>query len=111
MVIPNLTVEAAEKSDEKNTNDMETVSYVFDDVLHTETSNEKKDRGLLTTKYRVIVNKVIMRLGPGVNYPSLGTIYRDDVVWVRSISNGWVKFKVNSKWHYIPEKSIKKATY
>ena len=111
MVIPNLTVEAAEKSDEKNTNDMETVSYVFDDVFHTETSNEKKDRGLLTTKYRVIVNKVIMRSGPGVNYPSLGTIYRDDVVWVRSISNGWAKFKVNSKWHYIPEKSIKKATY
>ena len=32
MVIPNLTVEAAEKSDEKNTNDMETVSYVFDEI-------------------------------------------------------------------------------
>lgn len=67
--------------------------------------------GLLTTKYRVTVNKATMRSGPGTNYSALGILYKNDVVWVRSISNGWAKFKVNGQWRYIPEKCIKKATY
>lgn len=72
---------------------------------------ENEAKGLFTTKYRVSVNKATMRSGPGTNYSSLGTLYKNDVVWVRSISDGWAKFKVNSKWHYISESCIKKATY
>lgn len=65
--------------------------------------------GLFTTKYRVCVSQTAMRSGPGTNYPSLGTLYRDDIVWVWSISDGWAKFKVNSKWHYIKASCIEKA--
>lgn len=63
---------------------------------------------LFTTRYVVCVNKATMRSGPGNNYSSLGTLYKNDVVWVRSISNGWAKFKINSKWHYISAACIKK---
>ena len=73
--------------------------------------DEQKERGIFTTKYRVSVSRVTMRSGPGTNYSSLGTLYKNDIVWVRSISGGWAKFKVNSRWHYVPSNSIKKSTY
>lgn len=64
---------------------------------------------LFTTKYVVNVKKATMRSGSGTSYSSMGTLYKNDVVWVRSISNGWAKFKWNSKWSYISTGCIKKA--
>lgn len=83
---------------------------ISDNILEGQRSENGDAKGIFTTKYRVSVKKATMRSGPGTNYPSLGTLYKDDVVWVQSISNGWAKFKVNSKWHYISTNYIKKAT-
>ena len=66
---------------------------------------------LFTTKYVVNVKKATMRSGPGTSYSSMGTLYKNDVVWVRSISNGWAKFKWNRKWAYISTNCIKKTTH
>lgn len=90
---------------------METYLGVPDNNLEGRLPEGNEAKGLFTTKYRVSVSKATMRSGPGTNYSSLGTLYKNDVVWVQSISNGWAKFKVNSKWHYISESCIKKATY
>lgn len=85
----------------------------FFDVSENHSENifpgENKTKGFFTTKYKVSVNKATMRSGPGTRYSSLGILYKNDIVWVRSISNGWAKFKVNSKWHYISASCIKKA--
>ena len=89
----------------------ETLFNIPDNSFGGRLPEENEAKGLFTTKYRVSVSKATMRSGPGTNYPSLGTLYKNDVVWVQSISNGWAKFKVNSKWHYISESCIKKATY
>ena len=64
------------------------------DSFNTEFSvveNPISPAGLLTTKYRVIVNKATMRSGPGTDYSAIGILYKNDVVWVWSISNGYSK--------------------
>lgn len=110
LVIPGITVHATELSKRgEGVNKVEV--YHADSLSSSEISENGNAKGILTTKYRVSVSKATMRSGPGANYSSLGTLYKNDVVWVRSISNGWAKFKVNSKWHYIPSSCIKKATY
>ena len=63
---------------------------------------------LFTTKYYVSAKKTTIKSGPGTNYSSMGTLYKNDVLWVKSISNGWAKFKWNSKWAYISASSIKR---
>lgn len=75
------------------------------------TMDTNEAKRLFRTKYRVCVSKATMRSGPGTNYSSLGILYKNDVIWVQSISNGWAKFKVNSMWHYISTSCIEKATY
>ena len=65
--------------------------------------------GLFTTKYYVSVTRVKTYSGPGTNYSVTGTRYKNDVIWVRSIKNGWAKFKVNGEWNYVSSKCIKKA--
>ena len=107
IVIPGTITHAAEISERGGeVKQVESNNFVTKNI-----SEEDNARGILTTKYRVSVTKVTMRSGPGTNYSSIGTLYKNDVVWVRTISNGWAKFKVNSRWHYIPNSSIKKATY
>lgn len=90
-----------------------TESYIsmINDFSQGRVYEENEAKGIFTTKYRVSVSKATMRSGPGTEYASLGTLHKNDIVWVRSISNGWAKFKVNSKWHYISKNCIKKATY
>lgn len=107
IVIPGTITHAAEISERGGeVKQVESNNFVTKNI-----SEEDNARGILTTKYRVSITKVTMRSGPGTNYSSIGTLYKNDVVWVRTISNGWAKFKVNSRWHYIPTSSIKKATY
>ena len=63
---------------------------------------------LLYTDYKVIVSKATLRSGPSTEYPSTGVKYRDDIVRVRSIKDGWAKIKKTGKWHYILASQIKK---
>lgn len=64
--------------------------------------------GLFGTKY-VVNADVTVRSGPGYNYSSVGKLYKNDVVTIKSIDNGWAKFKYNdSQIRYIPESYIDK---
>lgn len=64
--------------------------------------------GLFGTKY-VVNADVSVRSGPGYNYSSVGKLYKNDVVTIKSIENGWAKFKYSdSKIRYIPESYIDK---
>lgn len=74
------------------------------------TEDEIAKSPLFTTKYIVSVKRAKIRSGPGTSYPVQMTLYQDDVIWVRSISNGWAKFKVNGIYYYVSVNSIKKAT-
>ena len=58
------------------------------------------------TKYKVSVTSVIMRSGPGYSYSAEGTLYKNDIVYVKSISSGWAKFKVSGEWRYVPESAL-----
>lgn len=57
--------------------------------------------GLFGTKYEVTGDKVNVRTGPGTSYESVAQLYKGDVVTVKSIENGWAKFKYHKEWRYI----------
>ena len=64
--------------------------------------------GLFGTKY-VVNADVTVRSGPGYSYDSVGKLYKFDVVTIKSIDNGWAKFKYSdSQIRYIPESYIDK---
>ena len=73
-----------------------------------ETSVQSEPLGLFSTKYIVTAKKACMRSGPGCQYPVSGILYKNDTLWVRSVRNGWARFKVNGRWRYISERSIKR---
>lgn len=73
-----------------------------------ETESETKLINLFEKEYIVSVNNVEMRSGPGYDYPATGLLYKNDVVYVKSIKNGWAKFKCNDAWNYLPESAISK---
>ncbi len=81
-----------------------------DRSLAGETSVQSEPLGLFSTKYIVTAKKACMRSGPGYQYPVSGILYKNDILWVRSVRNGWARFKVNGRWRYISERSIKRET-
>lgn len=64
---------------------------------------------IFTKKYIVTGNDVNIRTGPGTSYPVVGTLYKNDVIYIKSIDNGWAKFKYNSQWRYVSSTYIKEA--
>lgn len=64
---------------------------------------------LLTKKYKVTGNDVNIRTGPGTSYAVVGTLYKGDIINVKSIDNGWAKFKYNGQWRYVSSTYIKAA--
>lgn len=70
-------------------------------------SDEISER-LFTTDYIVTVSKANIRTGPGSKYSSVGYVYKDDIIHVISISNGWAKFKINGNERYIYASYLKK---
>lgn len=63
-----------------------------------------------TTKYRVCVSKTTVRAGAGTNYSALGTLYKNDIVYVHSFKKRWAKFRAKSRWHYVSKNCIKRVT-
>ena len=104
LTISDVTTYAAENTDYS----IQTETNYWNGNESEKTFSENTEKGILTTKYRVSVSKATMRSGPGTSYTSLGILYKNDIVWVRSINKGWAKFKVNNKWHYISTKCIRK---
>lgn len=72
------------------------------------TKDQAEPNNLITKPYKVIVTQTTIRTGPGNSYPSDGIIYKGDIIHVRSISNGWAKFRVNSNWRYVKASHIQK---
>ena len=60
-------------------------------------------------KYEVTGDDVNIRTGPGTSYKSVGMLYRHDVISVKSIDNGWAKFKYNGQWRYVSATYIKEV--
>lgn len=66
-------------------------------------------RWLFEKKYKVTGNNVNIRTGPGTGYASVGKLYKNDIVWVKSIDNGWAKFTYNGQTRYISSTYVKAA--
>lgn len=99
VIIPCAETHAAEKSFQSRHNK---------DLVNNVELNNIDDERLFITEYIVVTTKEPMRKGPGTNYSIVGYLYKDDIVNVSSIKDGWAKFKVNGEWRYIKESSIKK---
>ena len=50
-----------------------------------------------------------IRKGPGTSYASDGIIYKNDIVYVSSIKNGWAKFKLRGEWRYVKASHLEKV--
>ena len=64
---------------------------------------------IFTKKYKVCVKKTTIRKGPGTSYASDGIIYKNDIVYVSSIKNGWAKFKLRGEWRYVKASHLEKV--
>lgn len=111
ILIPNIQVYAAEKNKERIHIGDENISCCEieqSDSNCDESGTTDKER-LFVTEYIVLTTKEPMRSGPGTSYSIVGYLYKDDIVNVSTIENGWAKFKVNGEWRYIKESSLKKC--
>lgn len=79
-----------------------------EEIHNMESSTQEEEKSILTTKYRVSVEKAVIRSGKGSQYSVLMTVYKNDVIEVQSIKDGWAKVKVREKVGYIASKNIKK---
>lgn len=81
----------------------------FADSITVANTGEIAEPNDLTLKpYKVIVSQTTIRTGPGSSYAAVATIYKKDIVYVRSINDGWAKIRLNSKWRYVKSSDITK---
>lgn len=64
---------------------------------------------IFTKEYKVCVEKTTIRKGPGTSYASDGIIYKNDIVYVSSIKNGWAKFKLRGEWRYVKASHLERV--
>ncbi|MCQ5129939.1 SH3 domain-containing protein [Butyricicoccus faecihominis] len=84
----------------------------FDFVVseNTDTADSSiEPRWLLTKKYEVTGSDVNVRSGAGTNYKIVGTLQRGDIIKVKSIDNGWAKFKYDGVYCYVSSDYIQEA--
>lgn len=60
-----------------------------------------------TKTYVVTGDRVNIRVKPTTNSDSVGVLYKGDTIEVKSIDNGWAKFKYNDQWRYVSSKYVK----
>ena len=82
---------------------------IIADTIVSDAMSMQADVNLFEKQYKVISDTVIMRSGPGTSYSAEGTLYKGDILYVKSISNGWAKFKVSGEWRYVPESAIERV--
>lgn len=63
-----------------------------------------------TKTYVVTGDRVNIRVKPTTNSDSVGVLYKGDTIEVKSIDNGWAKFKYNDQWRYISSKYVKEKS-
>lgn len=62
-----------------------------------------------TKKYEVTGDNINIRTGPGTKYTSVGKLYKGDIIKVKSIDNGWAKFKYNDQYRYVSANYVKEV--
>ncbi len=83
-------------------------SAMIGEIVAEETTEEITCDSLLLfeKEYRVVVDTVSIRTAPDESAETCGVLYKDDIVYVKSIKNGWVGFKKQNVWRYIPEYAV-----
>ncbi len=107
MLIPANTAFASELSDQKIT----TSAIVENNTLMIDSDSTFEDAiepaWILTKKYKVTGDDVRIRTGPGTSYAVVDHLYKNDIINVKSIDNGWAKFKYKGQWRYVSATYLK----
>lgn len=107
ILIPTNTAFASELSDQKIT----TSAIVENNTLMIDSDSTSEDAiepaWILTKKYKVTGDDVRIRTGPGTSYAVVDHLYKGDIINVKSIDNGWAKFKYNGQWRYVSATYLK----
>lgn len=64
---------------------------------------------VIPRKYKVTANNVNIRTAANTSSDVVGKLYKGDIVWVKSINNGWAKFKYDGQWRYVSATYITEA--
>lgn len=64
---------------------------------------------VLTKKYKVTASTLNIRSKASTDGSVVGKLYKGDIINVKSIDNGWAKFKYNDQWRYVSSTYIKAA--
>ena len=97
LVVGNATgVEASEDNEKNREIGNEIVEIKIED---TQMEQVSKQRSAGDT-YKVVVDSLNVRTGPGANYSILGSLKNGAIVEVQSITNGWAKISFNGKVGY-----------
>lgn len=76
----------------------------FKNETETITSGSKE------TYYKVTINGLNYRSGPGTNYKKYGTLKKNFEIYKGTVTNGWLKFTYNNKTCYCSTKYLTKMT-
>jgi len=86
-----------------------TARYRHDYKTYTDTIKVVVTDTPATTQYYVVCRALNIRKGPGTSYSKAGLFYRNDVVNVVSVSNGWAKIWYKSATYYVSFKYLAKV--
>jgi len=73
----------------------------------TDENLEIEPRWVFTKKYKVTASSLNIRSKASTSGTIVGTLYKGDIINVKSIDNGWAKFKYNDQWRYVSATYIK----
>lgn len=60
-------------------------------------------------KYKVTASVLNVRAGASTSHAITGQLYKGDTIKVKSINNGWAKFKQDGQWRYVSATYITEA--
>lgn len=63
---------------------------------------------LFDSEYVVVSEKAAIRSGAGSSYEVIEYVYKDDIIQVRSIKNGWAKVNWKGRSGYIKTTALRK---
>jgi uncharacterized protein YgiM (DUF1202 family) len=63
---------------------------------------------LFDSEYVVVSEKAAIRSGAGSSYEVIEYVYKDDIIQVRSIKNGWAKVNGKGRIGYIKTTALRK---
>lgn len=85
-----------------------TASYKYEYQTYTDTIKVVVTETPATSQYYVVCRALNIRKGPGTSYSKAGLFYRNNVVDVISVSNGWAKIWYKNANYYVSFKYLAK---